>query len=106
MPVWLHVSAHCGRTPGVGRVAVLINFHTTQDTAIVVAGAGAMAAYHLQGAVYSHRVTLNGNPLDLLANGSLPTPRGVPVAAGGVVRISAQSIVFVEVMGHRPSVCG
>ena len=109
----MHGSVHCGRRPGVSHVAVLINFHMTSSARVALsvpslqaehAGSQAnLTAFVLRGAVYSDKIAVNGVPLALKEDGTLPTPQGVAVA-GGAVELEPHSIAFVELAGERTCV--
>jgi len=109
VPLWLHCSAHCGKRPGVARTAVILNFHTVHSARVAVPTlaatnrrmelAGNMSSFVLSGDIYSDQLSLNGAPLELLSDGSLPVPAGQPVTAGDTVLVPAKSIAFVEIHG-------
>ena len=131
VPVYVHASVHCGRRPGVSRVAVLINFHNTQSARIALSSAAAAAAaaglirnkknstaaalgaaskdknnltaFVLRGPVYSDHVSLNDAPLTLGADGSLPMPKGAPVV-GNALELPPASIAFLEMAGEKKCV--
>ena len=111
---------------GVARTAFLINFHMTSSARIALsvpslappspvsgqqAGAAAasggganLTAFVLRGPVFSDRLTVNGQPLELKADGTLPLPAGVPVGSGGVLELPPYSIAFLELAGERTCV--
>lgn len=63
-----------------------------------------MTAFVLRGPVFSDRLTVNGQPLELKADGTLPLPAGVPVGSGGVLELPPYSIAFLELAGERTCV--
>lgn len=107
VPVWMHSTVHCGLREGVSRVAFLINFHMTSSAQVTVSIPSLksqkppnMTAFILHGPVYSDQISLNGQPLTLNADGSLPTPQGLNVH-DGILNLPPTSIAFVEVAGNR-----
>eukprot|EP00729_Bicosta_minor_P000658 gene658-1064_t len=60
-------------------------------------------AFVLRGKVYSDKVTLNGAPLELNKNGSLPMPAGKAVVHGAPLLVPPQSIAWLE-LGEVPGV--
>ena len=111
IPLWLHASVHCGKRPGVEQTAVLINHHTVKAVRVTVTALAATAtasprstsAFVLSGDVYSDHMTLNGAPLALQSDGSLPLPAGQPAPAGDAVLVPAKSIAFIEISGSSSS---
>ena len=115
VPIWMHGSVHCGRRPGVSRVAVLINFHMTSSARVALSAPSLQAghaatssqanltAFVLRGPVYSDKIAVNGVQLALKEDGTLPMPQGVAVT-GGAVELEPHSIAFVELAGERACV--
>ena len=55
-------------------------------------------AFVLGGKIYSDKVTLNGAPLRLNSDGSLPSVEGVPVVGNALV-VPPQTIAWLELGG-------
>ena len=113
VPIWMHGSVHCGRRPGVSRVAVLINFHMTSSARVALsvpslqadhgASQANLTAFVLRGPVYSDKIAVNDVPLALKEDGTLPMPQGMAVT-GGTLELDPHSIAFVELAGQRTCV--
>ena len=97
VPIWMHGSVHCGRRPGVSRVAVLINFHMTSSARVALsvpslqgehaASQANLTAFVLRGPVYSDKIALNGVPAGASRRRDAATPQGVAVTGGFSLRL-------------------
>jgi hypothetical protein len=99
----LHLYAHCMRGHPGGVTLLAINNSRTQASSVelpVTSERYTLSAQPLQ----SEEVELNGRPLTLRADGSLPELRGVPVMAG-LLTLAPGTITFVTISSAENGAC-
>jgi heparanase len=104
----LHAYAHClrgGHAPGgVSVLAINTDTITSRPLTVPVGGRRYTLSSSSSGTLQDRRVRLNGNVLDLTANGDLPTLSGAPIAAGALT-LAPATITFLALPDAGNAAC-